>query len=942
MELRCPIYIPGPDFGKNISHLLQSPELALPRSEIRPAVPHPWLPALTNGYLWIAMSRSSSLNLKRGHLFLRPSVIAGVIALVVAVAAGVFAEYQNRIVHYQASHAKVSEQLGLVRAKLEGNINSNIQLVRGLVSVIATQPDMDQARFASIARGLVGKHSQLRNIAGAPGLVVRLMYPMEGNEQAIGLDYRTNKSQREAAMRAVHTEEMVLAGPVNLLQGGQGFVGRFPVFVRDDAGSKELWGLVSAVVDVEMLYEASGLLSTELPVRIAIRGQDATGGEGDIFFGDPEIFSNDPVTSQVSLPNGSWQIAAIPAAGWSSTPENAWQMRFLILLAGLLVILPISIAGYLNDLRHTHMQELARRQRQLQRLSERHQLALDTSRIGVWELNLGTSELTWDSRMRELYGVSSDVGQVTLDTWRKAVFAEDRLQAKTAFDQALKDGSTYHSNFRVMTHDGVTRWIRSVGAVHTNPDGQRYIVGVNWDVSSDIELNASLLAAKQSAEQRNRELEEARAQMERNSLHDSLTGLPNRRFLDKKLAGEPAGATVTALLHIDLDRFKQINDTLGHAAGDAMLTHAASVLSSSVRAGDFVARIGGDEFIIAIASKTSEVQLAALASRIIMKMREPVPYEGHECRFGVSIGIAMADPDKAHCGKRLLVDADIALYRAKSNGRNRHEFFNAALKAEIIRTKRVADDILNGLDRNEFVPYFQPQFDARTLDIVGVEALVRWIHPTEGVLAPDKFLKTAGELNVVPLIDRSILEQTLWQSTRWKAAGISIPKMSVNVSAGRLYDDDLIESLNGLAFDPGTLSFELLESIFLDDKNETIVSNIAHLKALGIDIEIDDFGTGFASIVSLVQVKPNRLKIDRQLIAPLVRSASQRNLIASIIDIGQSLGIKVVAEGVETREHAAILRDIGCDTLQGFALARPMASDELMAFVRREGWRQVA
>ena len=325
-----------------------------------------------------------------------------------------------------------------------------------------------------------------------------------------------------------------------------------------------------------------------------------------------------------------------------------------------------------------------------------------------------------------------------------------------------------------------------------------------------------------------------------------------------------------------------------------------------------------------------------------MKMREPVPYEGHECRFGVSIGIAMADPDKAHCGKRLLIDADIALYRAKSNGRNRHEFFNASLKAEIIRTKRVADDILNGLDRNEFVPYFQPQFDARTLDIVGVEALVRWIHPTEGVLGPDKFLKTAGELNVVPLIDRAILEQTLWQSTRWKAAGISIPKMSVNVSAGRLYDDDLIESLNRLAFDPGTLSFELLESIFLDDKNETIVSNIAHLKALGIDIEIDDFGTGFASIVSLVQVKPNRLKIDRQLIAPLVRSASQRNLIASIIDIGQSLGIKVVAEGVETREHAAILRDIGCDTLQGFALARPMASDELMAFVRREGWRQVA
>jgi len=888
------------------------------------------------------MTGNSKLKLKRGHLFLRPSVIAGSIALAVTVATGVFAEYQNRIVHHQKTHAKVSEQLGLVRAKLEGNITSNIQLVRGLVSVIATQPDIDQARFASIAGGLIGQHSQLRNIAGAPGLVISLMYPMEGNEQAIGLDYRKNDIQREPAMRAVRSEQMVLAGPVNLLQGGKGFVGRFPVFIENDSGTRTLWGLVSAVVDVDRLFAESGLRSDDLPIKIAIRGQNATGAKGGVFFGDAGIFNDDPVTSQVSLPSGSWQIAAIPAAGWSSTPENAWQIRFLILLAGLLVILPISIVGYLNDLRHAHMQELDRRRLQLQRLSRRHQLALDTSRIGVWELNLDTLEVTWDRRMGELYGISDDIKQVTMDTWLTAVHPDDRVQANKDFQQAVRESRTYTSNFRVTTREGATRWVRSIGAVHEELGGQRYIVGVNWDVSADVELNARLLAAKQSAEQRNNELEEARAQMEHNSLHDSLTGLPNRRFLDNKLAGGQAGDTVTALLHIDLDRFKQINDTLGHAAGDAMLSHAASVLSASVRAGDFVARIGGDEFIIATTSETNEDELAALANRIIMKMREPVPYEGHECRFGVSIGIAMGDPDKTNYGERLLIDADIALYRAKSNGRNRYEFFNASLKAEIIRNKRIADDILNGLDRNEFIPYFQLQFDAKTLDIVGVEALARWIHPSEGVLAPDAFLKTAGELNVVPLVDRAILEQTLWQSTRWKAAGLSIPKMSVNVSAGRLYDDDLIESLNGLAFDRGTLSFELLESIFLDDKNETIVANIAHLKALGIDIEIDDFGTGFASIVSLVQVKPARLKIDRQLISPLLKSDSQRNLVASIIDIGQSLGIKVVAEGVETMEHAAILRDIGCDTLQGYALARPMPSDELMAFIREESWRQVA
>jgi diguanylate cyclase (GGDEF)-like protein/PAS domain S-box-containing protein len=888
------------------------------------------------------MSGNSNPKPRRPHLLSRPTVLAAGIALAVTVATGVFAEYQNRIVHHQGARAKVSEQLGLVRAKLEGNITSNIQLVRGLVSVITTQPDMNQEQFSKIAGGLVGEHSQLRNIAGAPGMVISLMYPVEGNEKAIGLDYRKNEKQREAALRAVASEQMVLAGPVNLLQGGQGFVGRFPVFVEKQSGDRHLWGLVSAVVDTERLYAASGLTAPDLPLRIAIRGQDATGEHGRVFFGDPGIFTDDPVTSQVSLPSGSWQLAAIPADGWLTTPDNAWQIRSVILLAGLLVILPILIAGYLNDIRQTHIQEINRRQGQLQRLSQRHKLALETSKIGVLEVNLDTWEITWDARIRELFGLADDVTRITRETWTDAVHPDDLAQAAEEFDTAISTGGDYNSNFRIRAGDGTTRWVRSIGAVHSGIDGTRVLIGVVWDVSADVELNASLLAAKQSAELRNQELEEARAQMERNSLHDSLTGLPNRRFLDEKLNGGAAGTRVTALLHIDLDRFKQINDTLGHAAGDAMLVHAASVLSASTRADDFVARIGGDEFIIATTSEAGEAELEALANRIIAKMREPVPYEGHECRFGVSIGVAMAEPGNKHCGKRLLIDADIALYRAKSNGRNRCEFFNSSLKSEIIRNKQVADDILNGLDRSEFVPFFQPQFDARTLDIIGVEALARWIHPSEGVLSPDAFLKTAGELNVVPLIDRAILEQTLWQSTRWKAAGISIPKMSVNVSAGRLYDDDLIESLNGLSFERGTLSFELLESIFLDDKNETIVANIAHLKSLGIDVEIDDFGTGFASIVSLVQVKPTRLKIDRQLILPLVSSPSQRNLVASIIDIGQSLGIKVVAEGVETMEHAVILRDIGCDTLQGYALARPMTSEQLMAFVREEPWRKVA
>jgi len=881
-------------------------------------------------------------QLRAYRVLLRPSFIAVGISLAVTVAMGIFAEYQNRAVHHQSARANVSEQLGLVRARLEGNINSNIQLVRGLVAVIATQPDIDQERFSQIASGLIGDHSQLRNVAAAPDLVIRLMYPIEGNEKAIGLDYRKNDQQREAAMRAVSSGQMVLAGPVDLLQGGEGFVGRFPVFIEGPGGDRRLWGLVSAVVDVARLYEDSGLYAPDLPVEIAISGRDASAADDTVFFGRAGIFNSAPVLSEVSLPAGSWRIAAIPRGGWSDTPPNAWKVRFFIVLAGLLVILPIIYAGYLYDQRRANIRALSRSQAEMQKLSQRLKLALDTSKIGVWELNLDTSELTWDTRMRELYGITDDANVSEYDVWSTALHPEDREKAEEEFRQAISLGGTYKSEFRVLTADGETRWIRAIGAVHNNIGGQRYIVGVNWDVSADIQLKTRLLAAKQNAEVRNRQLEEARALMEHNSLHDSLTGLPNRRFLDEHLLMERAAHKPTALLHIDLDRFKHINDTLGHAAGDAMLVHAAAILKENTRSDDFVARIGGDEFVIATTSATDEARLTVLATRIIEQMRQPVPYDGHECRFGVSIGIAIADAADNDYGERLLIDADIALYRAKSNGRNRYEFFSDALRAEIVRNKRVADDILNGLERREFLPFFQPQFDAKTLEIVGVEALARWEHPTEGILVPDIFLKTADELNVVPLIDRTILEQTLWEATRWKAAGIAIPKMSVNVSAGRLHDVELMDTLDGLAIEPGTLSFELLESIFLDDENETIAANFEHLRAMGIDIEIDDFGTGYASIVSLIHLRPTRLKIDRQLVTPITHSDGQRRLVASIIDIGHSLGIKVVAEGVETMEHAEILRDLGCDALQGYAFAAPMPAEELMDFVREERWRKVA
>jgi len=874
--------------------------------------------------------------------WLRPTLLPALLALGVIAAAALYIDQQSVVLTDERMRSSVSDKLSLVRAKLEGNINGNIQLVRGLVSTISTEPDMDQERFSALVSNLFEEQTQLRSVAAAPDLIVSATYPLAGNSAAIGLDYRKNDLQREAVLRARDTGRLVLAGPVDLVQGGQGFVGRFPVFVGQ-AGSRQFWGVVSAVIDVERLYADSGLLDPDLPIEISISGRDATGGTGTRFYG-PDLSGSSPVRASVILPSGSWEIAAAPKGGWDAAQENIWWLRLAMLAAGALILFPIIVTGRLVAERQQHFRDLKQREAELARLSRRLGLALDTSKVGVWEMDIVSRDLVWDDRMNELYGLQADGGKRGYEDWKLALHPDDFNKAEADFARGIRTGR-YYSEFRVVHPGGESRNIRAIGAVYADAGTPPKIVGVNWDVTEDVALNEALRRAKLQTETRNNELEAARVRIEHNALHDSLTGLPNRRYLDEVLKRHaPFGYLATgsvALLHMDLDRFKQINDTLGHAAGDAMLIHAAAVLRANCRPDAFVARIGGDEFVVVLSAQEGDAALASVAERIVRQMRKPVQYEGHECRFGVSIGIAVEDGEAIDI-KHLLINADIALYRAKARGRNRYEFFSEALQAEVVNTKRVADEILNGLERNEFVAYYQPQFDAHTLDVVGVEALARWKHPTLGIRAPDAFLSIAEELNVVAVIDRLMLSQALADLRTWDEAGLNVPRASVNVSLRRLHDEDLIPGLQQLGITPGRIAFELVESIYLDEGDAIVGWNIEQIKELGIDVEIDDFGTGYASIVSLLKLNPKRLKIDRQFIAPIVSEPGQRRLLSSIIDIGKSMGIEVVAEGVETMEHARILRDLGCDILQGYAFARPMSAADLNRFLVDEKWRQAS
>ncbi len=848
----------------------------------------------------------------------------------------IFVEDQRNRVYLQEQRNEVLASASLVRAELEHKVNSNLQLVKGLVSVIASEPDMGQVRFSFLARALFDDSEQLRVLAGAPDLKVKMIYPFVGNESVIGLDYLENEAQRDAALRARDSSELILAGPVDLVQGGTGFIGRYPVFLNHFTGQKEFWGIVSAVIDADRLYEASGLLDEKLMLDIALRGEDGLGDSGRIFYGNEGLVRDNPISVKVNLPSGSWTMLATPKNGWADTAPNAWQLRSVLAIVLLIIVVPLLYTGHLIRLRGQQNQELETREQQLELLHERLRVALSASAIGVWETNLSTGENVWDDRTNALFGFDDCIYIRSGRDWEEALHPEDLERAKREFQVAITEKGNLNSQFRIITAKGEVRHLQSRCSYYHPEGGDPKMVGVNWDVTDEVEMKNALMNAKKQAEGKNAELKSAHQKIEHLAMHDELTGLPNRRLLDQhlsKMQEKMSDDMGLAILSIDLDRFKQINDTLGHRAGDATLCHFASALRSNAPKEGFIGRVGGDEFVVVMPCDGNLDILAELAKRIIDAANQPLNFEGQVCRFGASIGIACT-PDNDVEYASLLVRSDIALYRAKQDGRNCYSFFTDELQTSIVESRELADEILRGIEQSQFVPYYQPQFDAHTLEIIGVEALARWKHPSKGVLSPFEFMSAAQELNVMDKLDHIMLQRVLDDMSTWRAQGLDVPNASVNVSSSRLEDEDLIKNLSQFDIKPGQITFELVETIFLDESKKIVDENLARIQDMGIDIDIDDFGTGHASIVGLLRLHPKRLKIDRQFVAPLTQSAEQRRLIKSIIDMGKSLNIEVLAEGVEKEDQVRILRLLGCDAFQGYLFGRPMPADDMARFVK--------
>jgi diguanylate cyclase (GGDEF)-like protein/PAS domain S-box-containing protein len=459
------------------------------------------------------------------------------------------------------------------------------------------------------------------------------------------------------------------------------------------------------------------------------------------------------------------------------------------------------------------------------------------------------------------------------------------------------------------------------------PNGDR--VFVRTDITE-------LLRQQSELEEKNRDLEEARQEANARALRDDLTGLGNRRLLSEAMSElsrwrRESGGHIVAF-HIDLDCFKQINDTMGHRAGDAVLVEVARRIESISKKGDTLARIGGDEFLVLRPDPAGQDTRDAFVSAALDVMARPMFFEGKEVRLGASIGIASTEVSSE---EDLATDSDIALYKAKSLGRRLACRFERADFDAMEDAKRMSDEILLAIENKEFEPHFQLQVDPTGTRILGFEALARWHHPQKGVLAPYAFLPLGEDLGVLDQIDTMIFNKTLDYFG-------NVPRdfkhsLSFNVSNSRLYSESLREAAQLAQSFDGVIAFELLESILLDELDDAASLQLDMLREAGILIEIDDFGSGHASIIALDQVEPDAIKIDGRLVMAMAHSNKSKRMVRSIIELAHALELPVTAEGVESLELAQSLKKFGVDRLQGYHFGKPVAFQDVRQFLNTKG-----
>jgi diguanylate cyclase (GGDEF)-like protein/PAS domain S-box-containing protein len=562
--------------------------------------------------------------------------------------------------------------------------------------------------------------------------------------------------------------------------------------------------------------------------------------------------------------------------------------------------------------------------RLLQALSESDDTlreAQEIAHLGRFEWDIQCDRVRWSDELFKIFGVDPGSFEATYKAYMRRVHPEDQRLAQGTIEETLRSGAPFASEYRIVLPDGNIRWLHSRARLVQDEDGLPLrLLGICQDITTQKTTEAALT---------------------RLALQDPLTSLPNRAlFLDRlalALRRQERDGRMVAVLFVDLDRFKAVNDTLGHFAGDQLLVAVANRLGRILRPGDTIARLGGDEFAVVCEGLEDPSGAEEIAIRILNTLSTPVRVEGQEVIASASIGIAVSEPNATP--DTMLRDADTAMYQAKDAGRNRFHIFDPASRARIVARLHRAEELRVALDRSELRLHYQLEVDLAEEATTGVEALVRWEHPTLGLLSPSEFIEVAEETGlVVPLGDWVLREACRELARRDLGANPGGLRLSVNLSARQLAVPELIDTVRDVLAEtglgPARLCLEITESVLMDDV-ESSIEALLDLKALGVRLAIDDFGTGYSSLSYLRRFPVDVVKLDRSFVAGLGVDPAATAIVAAVVNLAHALGIVVVAEGVETQAQLVALRALRCDRAQGYYWNRPLPAGELPGWGRQ-------
>jgi len=586
------------------------------------------------------------------------------------------------------------------------------------------------------------------------------------------------------------------------------------------------------------------------------------------------------------------------------------------------------IVGYRGIMRD--VTERRRTEASLRESESRYALAARGANDGLWDWDLETGTMYYSPRWKEILGCDAHEIGDRPEEWHRRMHPEDGPRVQAELQEHLRSPSPhFESEHRVLHKDGTYRWVVARGVAVRNGAGRAMrMAGSLTDITG-----------RKVAEE----------QLVHDAVHDVLTGLPNRALFASLLERSIARLRRRpeqrfAVLFLDLDRFKVVNDSLGHMVGDEFLVEVSRRLVRCIRPEDTVARLGGDEFTILLEEVEEPGDAGRVAERIQTELAAPLVIGGHEIFTSASIGIALGD--LRYLGpEEILRDADIAMYRAKSAGRARHEVFDVDMHREVVSQHRLETDLRHALERNEFRLAFQPLVDSATGALAGLEALLRWHHPERGVVPPAAFIHLAEETGLIGPIGEWVLWEACRQVQGWQQLlppGSPPLPVSVNLSARQFADPRLLDmvatALAVTGLPPRALQLEITESVLMD-RADTSVHLLDRLKALGVQIQVDDFGTGYSSLGYLHRFPLDGLKVDASFVSRLEIDPENREIVRTIVALAKNLRMAVVAEGVESRGQQDFLLRLGCETMQGFLFAGPLDPPQVEALIQQgEAW----